>query len=176
MYDQVVLVDEFDTAHGTADKLEAHVEGWLHRAFSVFIFDQKGRLLLQQRNVRKYHSGGLWSNTCCSHPRPGEAVEAAARRRLLEEMGFECPLERAFGFVYHSEVGAGLYEHEYDHVFVGSFDGSVTPDPDEASDWDWVDVDALRTDIARHPERYTAWFKIALDRALSHAPVIRGRR
>ena len=169
MEEQVVLVNEQDEAVGVAEKLHAHVEGVLHRAFSVFVFNDRGELLLQQRHPAKYHSGGLWSNTCCSHPRPGEPVEVAAQRRLQEEMGFVCPVRRLFGFVYRAEFAEGLVEHEYDHVFVGRFDGRPVPDAAEVADWRWIAPDALRQDVHAHPERYTYWFRLVLDRVLKRA-------
>ena len=169
----VVLVNSSDEAQGTAEKLRAHTEGWLHRALSVFVFDDAGRLLLQQRNPDKYHSGGLWSNTCCSHPYPDEPPLAAARRRLHEEMGFSCPLTPAFHFTYQAPVGPSLTEHEYDHVFVGTVgEVNIRPDPDEVTDWTWVSPSALREDINSHPDRYTVWFRRLLDRALNEAPAV----
>ncbi len=170
MEEYVVLVNERDEALGVAEKLRVHREGTLHRAFSVFVFNTEGSLLLQQRHPAKYHSGGLWSNTCCSHPRPGEAVAAAARRRLQEEMGFDCELRRVFGFVYRVRFDGDLSEHEYDHVFVGLFDGSPVPDAAEVAAWRWVRPEALRRDVARRPDRYTYWFRLALDRVLACRP------
>jgi isopentenyl-diphosphate delta-isomerase len=171
MSSHVVLVNEDDEVQGTAEKLRAHAEGWLHRALSVFVFDEQGRLLLQQRTPDKYHSGGLWSNTCCSHPHPDESPMAAARRRLHEEMGFSCALMPAFHFTYRAPVGPGLTEHEYDHVFVGTVDEvSVHPNPDEVTDWTWIAPSALRADVAAHPDRYTVWFRRLLDQALADGP------
>jgi len=168
MTDHVVLVNTDDVPQGTAEKLEAHVEGWLHRAFSIFVFDPDGRLLLQKRADHKYHSAGLWSNTCCSHPRPDEDLDEAVRRRLIEEMGFECPLHRAFHFIYRAEVGGGLIEHELDHVFIGHARPKVVPNADEVSDWAWVEPDDLLSEVATRPDRYTYWFRHILDRTLSH--------
>lgn len=169
MSTHVVLVDEDDAAQGTAEKLRAHTKGWRHRALSVFVFDSQGRLLLQRRTAGKYHSGGLWSNTCCSHPYPDEPPLAAAHRRLEEEMGFSCPLTPAFHFTYRADVGSRLIEHEYDHVFVGTVDAvDVQPHPDEVADWAWMAPAALRKDVATHPERYTVWFRRLLDPTLSH--------
>lgn len=165
MEEYVVLVDEKDREIGTQEKLQAHVDGALHRAFSVFIFNDRGEMLLQQRHPDKYHSGGLWSNACCSHPRPGESVADAARRRLHEEMGIRCALRPAFQFVYQTRLG-DLYEHEYDHVFLGCFNGDPEPDQNEVADWRWASADALRRDVAAHPERYTYWFRLALNRVL----------
>lgn len=167
----VVLVNEDDQSLGTAEKLRAHEEGWLHRALSVFVFDRAGRLLLQQRTADKYHSGGLWSNTCCSHPYPDEAPKAAAQRRLDEEMGFSCELTPAFHFTYRAAVAPELTEHEYDHVFVGIVDDiTIRPNPSEVSDWTWITPAALRTDVETHPDRYTVWFRKLLDRGLTQAP------
>ncbi len=171
MSSHVVIVDEDDQSLGTAEKLRAHREGWRHRALSVFVFDRAGQLLLQQRTADKYHSGGLWSNTCCSHPHPNESPAAAAQRRLDEEMGFSCELTPAFHFSYRASVGDDLTEHEYDHVFVGVVDDiAIRPHPDEVADWAWVAPSALRTDVEAHPDRYTVWFRKLLDRALTNAP------
>ncbi|PEN07666.1 isopentenyl-diphosphate delta-isomerase [Longimonas halophila] len=166
---EVVLVNAHDEPVGVADKLEAHEQGWLHRAFSVFVFDPKGRLLLQQRNVNKYHSGALWSNTCCSHPHPGEAVEDAAQRRLHEEMGFQCPLDDAFTFTYRAVLSDTMIEHEYDHVLIGQDTPTVRPNADEVQDWRWMAPNELMADVAAHPEHYTAWFRMAVERVLTHA-------
>lgn len=167
----VVLVNEADRPQGTADKLRAHTEGWLHRAFSVFVFDERGRLLLQRRAPDKYHSGGLWSNTCCSHPRPTEAPAVAARRRLREEMGFSCSVTAAFHRTYRAPVGNGLTEHELDHVFVGTVDEArIRANPTEVMDWRWVSPSAVRRDVTTHPHRYTPWFRLLLNDALGAAP------
>lgn len=160
---RVVLVDDEDRPVGTAGKLEAHRQGLLHRAFSVFILDGEGRMLLQRRAADKYHSGGLWSNACCSHPRPGEPVAVAARRRLKEEMGFTCTLVPAGSFLYRADVGDGLIEHELDHLFIGHWEGSPTPAPDEVMDWWWVPPAELRAEVAGAPERFTVWFRAALE-------------
>ena len=169
--EEIVLVDEQDRPVGYEHKLRAHENGGrLHRAFSVFIFNAAGRMLLQKRSVRKYHFGGLWTNACCSHPRRGQAVAEAARLRLKEEFGFESPeLAEAFSFVYRAEDPAsGLTEHEFDHVFCGQFDGEPKPNPEEIDEWEWVDVDELAADVRRRPERYTPWFKVALERVIRH--------
>ena len=160
--ERVILVDEQNRALGTAEKLSAHAEGRLHRAFSVFVFDRAGRLLLQRRARAKYHSGGLWSNTACGHPRPLEPTAAAARRRLREEMGFDCELTEAFGFVYRAELDNDLVEHEYDHVFVGTFDGEPAPDPSEVEGWRWLSVGELRRELREHPRDFTYWLRQAL--------------
>lgn len=162
--ERVVLVDDQDRRIGTADKLEAHRNPRLHRAFSVFVVNPSGELLLQRRARGKYHSGGLWSNTCCGHPRPGEDTGEAAHRRLREEMGIDCPLARAFSFTYRAKLEGGMEEHELDHVFVGRFRGDPRPDPAEAEAWRWAPLDEVRSDLDRHPEAYTAWFRIALPR------------
>jgi isopentenyl-diphosphate delta-isomerase len=170
-FSSVVLVTEDDQSLGTADKLRAHKEGWLHRAFSIFIFDDDGRLLLQQRAKDKYHSGSLWSNTCCSHPHPDESPQEAAQRRLPEEMGFEVPLTPVFEKTYNLPVGENLVEHEYNHVFVGTAnDPDVRPSADEVADWTWMQPDALRDDVETHPQRFTSWFRLLLDPALANAP------
>jgi isopentenyl-diphosphate Delta-isomerase len=159
--ERVVLVDTADNEVGTAPKLQAHRTGDLHRAISVFVFDSGGRMLLQRRADGKYHSGGLWSNTCCSHPRPGEPVATAARRRLHEEMGLDCELEPAFTFVYRADLDGGLTEHELDHVFVGTTDDSPEPDPDEVGGWRWIEPGEITREMESDPERFTAWFPIA---------------
>lgn len=169
MEEQVILVDADDNELGVEGKMAAHRSGRLHRAISVFVFDSGGRLLLQRRASGKYHSGGLWSNTCCSHPRPGEHQGAAARRRLGEEMGFDCTLEPAFSFTYRAELDNQLIEHEYDHVFFGRFDGEPTPHPEEVEDWKWMALDHLHGDITRNPSRYSAWSVICIEKVLSLA-------
>ncbi len=153
------------------DKLEAHGQaGALHRAFSTFIFDSDGRMLLQQRSREKYHFAGLWTNACCGHPRRGEGLLDAAHRRLGEEFGFDAPLEEIFSFVYHADdEQSGLTEREFDHVLVGGFDGEPVANPDEISDWKWVETSDLVNDVEKDPERYTAWFRLALERVLEHS-------
>ncbi len=168
--DQVILVDRDDNPIGVGEKTATHQRGTLHRAFSIFIFNPAGHMLLQQRAHHKYHSGGLWSNACCSHPRPGEETQKAAHRRLQEEMGFDCPLEEVFQFIYRAELDNDLIEHEYDHVLVGVYDGQVTPNPNEVAAYQWVEVEALQRDVQTHPDRYTVWFKQVLDRVVAHRP------
>jgi isopentenyl-diphosphate Delta-isomerase len=158
---EVVLVDEQDNATGTLEKIEAHRKGLLHRAFSVFIFNSNGKMLLQQRAAKKYHSANLWTNACCSHPLPGEDVAAAATRRLQEEMGFVTPLTKAFHFIYKAPFDNGLTEHEFDHVFVGTYDGDVLPNADEVGDYCFMYPHQISAAIASHPDKYTVWFKIA---------------
>jgi isopentenyl-diphosphate delta-isomerase len=164
--DHVVLVNERDKALGTMEKLEAHRRGVLHRAFSVFIFNRAGRLLLQQRADGKYHSAGLWTNSCCSHPRPGELLHAAAQRRLREELGIQCAIGEEFSFIYKADVGNGLIEHELDHVFFGVHDGPLFPDPAEVKDVRWMRMNDLADDLRTAPERYTAWLNICWPRVM----------
>lgn len=166
--EKVILVDEEDRAIGAAEKLLTHREGKLHRAFSIFVFNSNGELLLQKRARTKYHSGGLWSNTCCSHPRPGESIHEAAHRRLQEEMGFDCDLKGILSFTYKVQFDNGLFEHEYDHVFVGQYDGEPAPNPEEIDDWKWVNFEELQEDIQNNPDRYTYWLKISIDKIKSH--------
>jgi isopentenyl-diphosphate delta-isomerase len=155
-----------DREIGTEEKLKAHREAKLHRAFSIFIFNAVGELLLQKRAETKYHSGGLWTNTCCSHPRPDETLHCAARRRLNEEMGFDCELTALFSFIYYAELENNLSEHELDHVFVGCYDGQPSPNPDEVDDWKWMGTEKLKRDVGENPDHYTYWFKLVLDRVV----------
>ena len=159
----VILVDENDTELGLMPKMEAHEKGVLHRAFSVFVFNQKGEVMLQQRAYEKYHSGGLWTNTCCSHPRKDETVLEAAHRRMEEEMGFDCELVKQFHFIYNRKLDKGLTEHELDHVVFGKFDGKPNLNPEEVAAYKWVNMQELKTDIQNNPEIYTEWFKICFD-------------
>ena len=155
--ERVILVDKDDVECGDMEKMQAHEMGVLHRAFSLFVFNTQGALLLQRRAQEKYHSGGLWTNTCCSHPRPGESVLGAAQRRLVEEMGFVCDLTHQFTFEYRAELGNGLIEHEVDHVFSGHYEGSVSPDPGEVAEYQYIEVDELARQIQAQPERFTPW-------------------
>lgn len=163
----MILVDDRDRVIGAAAKLVVHREGRRHRAFSVFVFNAAGELLLQQRAVGKYHSGNRWSNTCCGHPRLGEATPAAAARRLQEEMGFTVALEHRFELAYQLEVGGGLHEHEYNHVFTGQFDGVPHPDPREVQDWRWADPADVIADLRVHEAEYAAWFGLLLHRLVA---------
>lgn len=165
--EQVILVDEHDVEAGTMGKMEAHEKAVLHRAFSVFIFNSRGEMLLQQRALDKYHSGGLWTNSCCSHPRPGEDTKAAASRRLKEEMGFDTPLQKAFDFVYKAGFDNGLTEHEFDHVFVGYYDGPVEPDPKEINNYAYRPMEQIKTELQTHPGKFTAWFQIAFPKLMN---------
>lgn len=161
--DAVVLVDAQDREVGTSGKLAAHENGGrLHRAFSVLVFDSNGQTLVQRRSEGKYHAGGQWTNTCCSHPRPGEDVMAAAHRRLREEFGFDCPLREAFSFVYEAPVGRGLTEREFDHVLIGLFEGEPRPDPDEISDFRWMKLEDLFSTVRLDSTDFTPWFKMIL--------------
>lgn len=168
MQEKVVLVNKKDEWLGLADKLQAHKDGLLHRAISIFVLNDNGELLMQKRADNKYHSGGLWTNTCCSHPRAKESTIAAAHRRLYEEMGFDCELEPIFDYLYRSDVGDGLTEHEFDHVFIGYHDGAVNPDASEVSSYEYVSVDSLVADIADNPDNYTTWFKLMLPRFIEY--------
>jgi len=161
-----MTVNAAGQATGTMDKMAAHTSGTLHRAFSVFIFNSRGQLLLQQRAMDKYHSGGLWTNTCCSHPRLGEMNLDAAHRRLIEEMGMDCELTELFQFSYRHEFDNGLIEHEYDHVFIGISNHAPQPNPAEVADYKYMDTDVLVFELIEHPDKYTAWFKICLDQVI----------
>jgi isopentenyl-diphosphate delta-isomerase len=162
--DPVILVDADDVAVGTAGKLDAHRRGLRHRAISALVRNGRGQFLLQQRNPAKYHSGGLWTNACCSHPLPGEDVADAARRRLAQEMGVACALEPLFVLHYNTPVPGGLIENEVVHVFGGLHDGPVRPDPAEVSDWKWISLSELKADVGARPDAYTAWFRQYIDR------------
>jgi isopentenyl-diphosphate Delta-isomerase len=158
----LILVDETDTQIGTCEKIKAHQEARLHRAFSVLVYNQQGQMLLQKRAVGKYHAGGLWTNACCGHPLVGEEVEAAAHRRLQEEMGFDCVLKKDTSFIYKVPAGNGLTEHEFLHVFSGTYKGPIVLNPEEASDYRWVSIQALQEEIKKQPEQFTPWFPITL--------------
>jgi isopentenyl-diphosphate Delta-isomerase len=159
--EQVILVDDQDNPIGLMEKLEVHEKAILHRAFSVFIFNHQGELLLQQRALSKYHSAGLWTNTCCSHPRPNETTKAAANRRLLEEMGFETSLEKVFDFIYLANFDNGLTEHEFDHVFIGFYEGTILPNTAEVNSFKYISLEEIDTQLINTPDKYTEWFKIA---------------
>lgn len=160
MQEYVVLVTPQDEPVGLMEKMAAHENGLLHRAFSVFLFDSEGRMLLQQRAAEKYHSPGLWTNTCCSHPREGESYLEAAERRLVEELGITTDLLPAFSFIYKAEVGEGLWEHELDHVFVGRFDGEIKPNPTEVADTMHMTLEEIAQKMAADEQYFTQWFKI----------------
>ena len=158
---KVITVDNSDTETGMMEKLEAHQSGVLHRAFSIFILNDNEELLLQQRADEKYHSGGLWTNTCCSHPMPGEATDNAAHRRLKEELGIETTLHHAFSFTYKADVGDGLTEHEFDHVYTGTYNGSCNPDPGEVKAYKYMGLTELTEWIQDEPAAFTTWMQIA---------------
>ena len=174
MSDRVILVDENDNSIGTMEKMEAHRKGVLHRAFSILIFNSKGEMLIQKRATSKYHSGGLWTNACCSHPLPGESLQEATRRRLRFEMGIEVDTDFAYKFIYRTALDQDLVEHELDYVFTGIYDGAPSVNPDEVEDWKYIPLDDLRRDIRQHPERYTFWFKTIINdgEIARHLPVI----
>ena len=161
METQVILVDEKDQVVGHMEKMEAHRKGVLHRAFSVFVFNSQGEMLLQRRAAGKYHSAGLWTNACCSHPVPGEQTDSAARRRLREEMGFETPIEKIFDFIYKASFDNGLTEYEFDHVYTGQYEGPVNPDPEEVSEYCFRNLHDIKKSLVSEPGIFTAWFQIA---------------
>ncbi len=158
--EQIILVDEADNEIGFCEKLEAHQKGVLHRAFSVFIFNSNHELLLQKRAETKYHSGGLWTNTCCSHPLKGENTEEAVYRRLKEEMGITSQVGLAFSFIYKADMGNGLIEHELDHVYFGFSDDLPVLNHNEASDYKYISAETLKEELINHPDQFTAWLKI----------------
>ena len=163
MMEEVILVDSGDNQIGVMEKMQAHREAKLHRAFSVFLWNENNELLLQQRQLDKYHCGGLWANTCCSHPREGEKLVDAVNRRLEEEMGIVCDTSWIYSFIYKADLGGGLFEHEFDHVFFGAFSGQPKLNVTEVADWKYIGLDELKKDIAAQPNQYTPWFKIILN-------------
>lgn len=164
MQENVLLVDERDHVLGTMEKMEAHQKGLLHRAFSIFIFNDKNELLLQKRAMGKYHSAGLWTNTCCSHQRFGESTIEAAHRRLQEEMGFDCYMEKSFDFIYKTDFNNGLSEHEFDHVLIGHYNGAVNFNREEVCEYKYMTLEAVQKDMEFNAEHYTFWFKIAFEK------------
>lgn len=163
MTDDIILVDDKDNQIGTGEKMAVHKAGKLHRAFSIFVFNSQRELMLQKRASGKYHCGGLWTNTCCSHPRPNENLIEATKRRLQEEMGFGCDLEEVLSFIYKVKFDNGLVEHEFDHVLVGKFDSEPEINPDEVEDWRWIKMEDLFKDIKLNPDNYTPWFRILME-------------
>ena len=157
----LVLVDNQDNPIGYMEKMEVHRKALLHRAFSVFLFNSNGEMLLQRRAMKKYHSGGLWTNTCCSHPYPSETPAEAGRRRMQEELGFETVVQPVFSFIYKAALDNELTEHELDHVLIGEYDGPVHPNEEEVGDYCYKSMDDLRSSLNTHPQLYTAWFQIA---------------
>ncbi|MEP2171175.1 isopentenyl-diphosphate Delta-isomerase [Polaribacter sp.] len=168
MEEQVILVNEKNEQIGLMPKLEAHEKALLHRAFSVFVFNDAKELMLQQRALGKYHSPALWTNTCCSHQREGENNIQAGKRRLQEEMGFVTELEESISFIYKAPFDNGLTEHEYDHILIGKYNEKPCVNPEEVADWKWMSLEAVKQDIADQPEVYTAWFKIIFDKFYQH--------
>lgn len=166
--EEVILVDAHDQPIGTMEKLEAHQKGLLHRAFSVILFNSKGEMLLQKRATDKYHSGGLWTNTCCSHPKPDESIEMAAERRLEEEMGIRLRPAFLYKFIYKTPLDNELTEHELDHVLTGVFDGEPAPHPSEVADWKYVAIEEIKADMAMHPDDYTFWFRLIMENIGRH--------
>jgi isopentenyl-diphosphate delta-isomerase, type 1 len=164
MKEYIIAVDEFDKEIGSIEKMEAHYKGILHRAFSILVFNSNHQLLLQKRSVKKYHSPGLWTNTCCSHPQFGEDLYTAVYRRIKEEMGFTCNLKEMFSFIYKVEFEDNLFENEYDHVFIGKYDGEVIPNKEEVDDFKWVGIKYIKEDIKVNPEKYTYWFKSLINK------------
>tara|TARA_R110000751_G_scaffold122576_1_gene223226 strand:+ start:661 stop:1179 length:519 start_codon:yes stop_codon:yes gene_type:complete len=164
----VILVDENDKEVGLMPKMEAHEKALLHRAFSVFVFNKNKELMLQRRASHKYHSPGLWTNTCCSHQRQGESNIAAGKRRLMEEMGFETNLEESISFIYKAPFDNGLTEHEFDHILLGNYEDDPNLNPDEVSEWKWMSLSDINTDMLENPDIYTEWFKIIFDKFYTH--------
>ena len=168
MEERVILVDKNDLEIGTEEKLQAHKQGKLHRSFGILVFNSKNELMLQKRHSSKYHSGGLWTNTCCSHPRPGEKTLEAAHRRLKEEMGFDCELKEAFTFSYNVKFDNGLYENEFYHIFIGYSEQEPKFNPEEAEDWKWMGLQDIATDMSKNPGSYTHWFKLTIPKAIAY--------
>tara|TARA_R100000935_G_C2840105_1_gene170463 strand:- start:2288 stop:2812 length:525 start_codon:yes stop_codon:yes gene_type:complete len=166
--EQVILVNQNDEQIGLMAKMEAHEKALLHRAFSVFVFNKNGELMLQQRALHKYHTPGLWTNTCCSHQREGETNIAAGKRRLQEEMGFSTDLKESISFIYKAPFENGLTEHEYDHILIGEFNDKPNINPDEVAAWKWASLEDIKIDMKENPDLYTAWFKIIFDKYYDH--------
>ncbi|MGO3707247.1 MAG: isopentenyl-diphosphate Delta-isomerase [Mesonia hippocampi] len=168
MKEYVILVNEKDEQIGLMEKIEAHEKALLHRAFSVFVYNEKGEVLLQQRALGKYHSPGLWTNTCCSHQREGETNIEAGKRRLQEEMGFSTDLEESISFIYKAPFTNGLSEHEYDYILIGKYNGEPNVNPAEVAAWKWMKLEDIKADMEANPEIYTAWFKIIFEKYYAH--------
>lgn len=166
MEDKLILVDSFDNEIGSMGKQEAHEKAVLHRAFSVFVINN-GKMLIQKRAYDKYHSGGLWANTCCSHPRVGETLEQSVPRRMVEELGFTCEVEKLFTFTYFHQYAEHMHEYEYDHVFLGSYNGEINPNPEEISELRWIQLDKLEQEMRANPHSFSAWFHIAAPRVMN---------
>lgn len=166
--EKVILVNENDEQIGLMPKMEAHEKALLHRAFSVFVFNKENELMVQQRALEKYHSPGLWTNTCCSHQREGESNIEAGKRRLQEEMGFTTDLKDTISFIYKAPFDNGLTEHEFDHILVGNFNGEPNLNPEEAHDYKWMSLETLKEDMIENPTMYTEWFKIIFEKYYKH--------
>ncbi|MEN9334052.1 MAG: hypothetical protein RLY35_1232 [Bacteroidota bacterium] len=162
----VILVNEADQEVGRCEKMLAHEEGLLHRAFSIFLFNPEGEMLLHRRALTKYHSGGLWTNACCSHPMPGIAIEYTLQEKLQQEMGIQCPLEFAFSFLYKAKLDNNLTEHELDHVYIGQFNGAPQPNPEEVADWRYFSIPEISSLMVTQPQMFTEWFKIAFQQVV----------
>ena len=165
--DKLILVNLYDEEVGSGSKLEVHQKSLLHRAFSVYVVND-GKMLLQKRNPNKYHSGDLWANACCSHPRRGEELECAVHRRMVEELGFDCEVKELFDFIYRTDFGTGIYEYEYDHVFLAEYSGKIEVNYEEATEIKWVDLKELKDDLVSNPERYSSWFLISAHKVIKH--------
>lgn len=172
----VILVDTDDREIGTMEKLEAHEKGLLHRAFSIFLFNDRGEMLIHRRALTKYHCGGQWSNTCCSHPEKGKDLNDCLRDKLFQEMGIAAEVEKAFEFTYRAEMENGLTEHEYDHVYIGRYNDAPRPNPEEVCDWRYVSMPALEAELRNEPEKFTPWFRMLFDRITKHYEAIDGIR
>ncbi|WP_339917658.1 isopentenyl-diphosphate Delta-isomerase [Yeosuana marina] len=170
--ENVILVNENDEQIGLMPKMEAHEKALLHRAFSVFVFNSKNQLMLQQRALDKYHSPGLWTNTCCSHQREGESNIQAGMRRLQEEMGFVVDLQESISFIYKAPFDNGLTEHEYDHIVIGKYNGTPEINPDEVADWKWMSLEDVKNDMVKNPQLYTEWFKIIFEKFYQHINIL----
>lgn len=168
MEEKVILVDENDNPIGLMPKMEAHEKGVLHRAFSVFIMNQKGQVMLQQRALHKYHSPGLWTNTCCSHQRENETNIEAGKRRLQEEMGFVTELTEIQSFIYKAPFDNGLTEHEFDHILLGFYEENPSINSEEVASWKWEFPAEVKADMFKNPQKYTEWFKIIFDKFYNH--------
>lgn len=172
---KIILVNKRDKQIGTEEKIKAHREGKLHRAFSIFIFNSKGELLIQRRAKTKYHAPGLWANTCCSHPRPGKNLKTEAEKRLKEEMGIICNIKEVFSTIYNTknEKYGGLFEHEFDHIFIGKSNANPNPDKEEVEDWKWIKTGELKKDIKKNPKKYASWFKLIMKKILNKKMVLK---
>lgn len=172
--EKIILVDEHDQVIGSEEKMKVHENGGkLHRAFSIFIFNNKSEMLIQLRSVKKYHFGGLWTNACCSHPNEGENLEEAVIRKLNQEFGFTTNLKELFSFTYKAtDKNSGLTEHEFDHVFIGEFNGVPQPNPEEIDNFKWISIQDLENEIETHPENFTPWFKIIMEKLISFNQIL----